>query len=615
MSAPTPTGSLPKLQWRHRIPKSLRQHWKLPVVFVVFVVVVATVFGAVRVRPYITGDPTVISSEITENIAGTVDLFDASVTHEVSLEIDQAEYDEMIAAYQNDGEKQWVVADVVIDGTRIDEVGVRLKGNSTLRGLAGEGGSGGPGGFGPPEGFELPEGFALPEGFDPAQGPAGMDMAQVDPEDPTSLPLLLRFDKFVEGRAYQGMTELSVRPGAPVINEAMALSLTAETGQPTQRYGYAVYTVNDSPTATRLVLEHPDEQYANSLFDSPGYLYKADASSRFEYVGDDQSDYAEQFKQINAADSGTLQPIIDFLKWLDSADDAEFDAHLADWVDVESFARYVATQNLLVNFDDMAGPGQNYYLWYDLDTKKLSVVSWDLNLALQGSTTAGPDDSISMGFGMGPGGMGQGGPGQDTAAGDAVGDDPAVAAEPPAQDGTAPPALPEDGSLPAMPPTGGMPPGGAAPGGMPPAGMPGMRPGGPGGPGRGLPQGMPQQQDAQGTQAQGETEENAMPQGMPGGMPPGMPGGDGEGRGPGGGNTLKTRFLDSDAFTEIYHQAYWDLYEQIYGNGTALEVLDRLSGSVPTSDGLTAEALQTDVDEMRTWIEQRTQALSELRTR
>lgn len=80
----------------------------------------------------------------------------------------------------------------------------------------------------------------------------------------------------------------------------------------------------------------------------------------------------------------------------------------SDYVDVESFARYVATQNLLVNSDDMAGPGSNYYLWYDYDTGLISVISWDLNLAMSGSTDAGPDDEISMGGGGG-GGMRPGG--------------------------------------------------------------------------------------------------------------------------------------------------------------------------------------------------------------
>ena len=73
-------------------------------------------------------------------------------------------------------------------------------------------------------------------------------------------------------------------------------------------------------------------------------------------------------------------------------------------MDVDSFARYAATMNLLVNGDDMAGPGQNYYLWYDLETKKISVVSWDLNLAMTGNATASPDDEVSIGGGGGGGG-------------------------------------------------------------------------------------------------------------------------------------------------------------------------------------------------------------------
>lgn len=526
MNTPTP----PRRRLRHRIPKSLRQHWKLPVALIAFVAIVASVFGATRVRPYITGNASIIASEITDNIIGTVDLFDPSVTHELSIEISDAEYNDMISTFQKSGDKKWVNADVILDGTRIEDASVRLKGNSTLMGVRGID-------FAEmaPEGIELPEEFELPEGFDPAQGPAGMGegMSQADPEDPTSLPLLISFDENADGRAYQGMTELSVRPGSPVLNEAMALSLTAETDQPTQRYTYTVYSVNDSATATRLVLEHPDDTYANTLFDSDGYLYKADASSRFEYVGDDQSPYADQFKQINAVGTGNLQPLINFLKWLDSADDAEFDAHLADRVDVDSFARYLATQNLLVNGDDMSGPGQNYYLWYDLGTEKLSVISWDLNLAMQGDVSLGPHDSVSVGpRARGPGEMGQGAM--------AGGDRPAPATAP----------------------------NGAA------------VPGGP-------------------------------PQGMPGSGPEGMPG---TGHvSPQIGNALKTRFLESEVFTAMYEDAYWHLYEQIYGSGRARQVLDAVAGSLPTSDGLTDGALQESVDSMRSWIEQRTSALDDMR--
>jgi len=352
----------PKPLLRHRIPVRLRHYWKLLAVLAAVIVVTGALFGGVRIRPYITGDTTVMTSQITDNIAGRVDLFDPTVAHSLTVDITAAEYRDMLDTYARDDEKKWVSADVTIDGTVINDVAVRLKGNSTLMALRGD---------------EHKPPWAR-DGAPPP--PPDFVFVSADPDDPASLPLLLSFNEFVDGRGSQGMTELSVRPGAPVLNEALALSLTRDTGQPTQRYAYVTYTINGR-TTTRLVLEHPDETYAETLFDSPGYLYKADAFSYLEFVGTDQSAYAEQFKQINSADNGNLQPIINFVQWLDGADQAEFDAHLADWLEVESFARYVATQNLLCNGDDMAGPGQNYYLWYDLDTKKFTVVSWDLNLA------------------------------------------------------------------------------------------------------------------------------------------------------------------------------------------------------------------------------------------
>lgn len=505
MTATDPTESPgPRRRLEHRIPTSLRQHWKLLVVFFAFVTVMATVFGSARIHPYITGGTSVIASEVTDNIAGTVDLFDSSVPHEVSLAMSDAEYNDMITVFQSTGEKKWAIADLTIDGTFVNDVAVRLKGNSTLMGVRGDDAGPGGAGFQPPSGMELSEGVEFPDDFDPAEmrgrGGGGGTMSSATADDPTSLPLLISFDENASGRAYQGMTELSVRPGTPVLNEAMALSLTAETDQSTQRYAYTVYSINDSATTTRLLLEHPDDGYANSLFDGDGYLYKADASSRFEYIDDDQSSYSDQFKQINAVGSGALQPIVDFLKWMDTASDEEFDEHLADRVDVDSFARYVATQNLIVNGDDMSGPGQNYYLWYDLETKKFTVVSWDLNMAMQGETGTGPNDSVGM--------------------------------------------------------TGG-------------AGGPGTRPG------------------ANGT--------DGGPQGMR------------------AGNPLKTGFLESDAFTAVYVSAYWDLFEQIYGSGRAVALLDEIAATVPVTDGLTADTLQTNVDAMKAWIDQRAAALDTVR--
>ncbi|GAB7067242.1 CotH kinase family protein [Mycobacterium hodleri] len=371
----------PKRRHAHRVPVRLRQHWRVLAVLAVVAIALTAAVGSYRIRPYITSDVTIMQSEITDNIAGTVDLFDGTVPHTLVIDVSDAQYKRMISAYEKDGDKKWVTADLVIDGTQISDAAVRLKGNSTLMGLRGDG--------------RRPPGAPESGG---AGGPPGAmtGMSTASAEDPTTLPLLISLDENAEGRGYQGLTELSVRPGTPVLNEALALSLTADTGQPSQRYAYATYTINGR-TTTRLLLEHPDEMYANSSFDGDGYLYKADANSRMEYRGADQSKYAGQFTQINAIDDGNLQPIINFLAWLDGANDEEFDAHVSDWVDTTSLARYLATQNLLANGDDMGGPGQNYYLWYDLSTKKISVVSWDLNLAMTGGAATKPDEDVQMG--------------------------------------------------------------------------------------------------------------------------------------------------------------------------------------------------------------------------
>jgi spore coat protein CotH len=435
------------------------------------------------------------SSGAETTTAGTT-LFADGAAHEVSIEWDEAAYADMIAAYGADGSKEWIQADITIDGTLVSDIGVRLKGNSTLRSLSGDGNGANDNG---------------------ARGGGAAVSSGISSDVPESLPLLIDFDKYVDGQTYQGLTQLSVRPGSPVLNEALALALTAASGQATQRYAYTTYSVNGSPTQTRLLVENPDEAYADSLFDTAGVLYKSDAESSFTYQGDDLATY-EQFKQLNAKDTEDLQPIVDFLQWLSEASDEEFDAGLANWVDVQSFARYAATMNLLVNGDDMAGPGQNYYLWYDLGTKKISVISWDLNLAMTGNATASPDEEVSIGGGGGGGGGMQRPQGQKDDAG-----------APPAGDGPA------------------------------------------------------------------STEAGADDGARPGGAR--------------GGNELKERFLASNAFASLYNDAYAELYEQLYASGTAAGLLDRIAAVVPSSDGLTQEELAEHTDTLRTFIQERTEAL------
>jgi spore coat protein CotH len=82
-----------------------------------------------------TSDATVEASTVSTDDEAA--LFDDSVVHDIEVSYDQADYDAMIDAYVENGEKEWIEATVTIDGAVYEQVGLRLKGNSSLSGLGG----------------------------------------------------------------------------------------------------------------------------------------------------------------------------------------------------------------------------------------------------------------------------------------------------------------------------------------------------------------------------------------------------------------------------------------------------------------------------------------------
>lgn len=78
-----------------------------------------------------------------------------------------------------------------------------------------------------------------------------------------------------------------------------------------------------------------------------------------------------------------------------------------------------------------------------------------------------------------------------------------------------------------------------------------------------------------------------------------------------GGNLLKSRFLASEAYRAEYLAAYWELYEQIYGDGAVAEsVLDDLAATIPLSDDLDETGRSEAVNTLREWVSTRTAALA-----
>lgn len=410
----------------------------------------------------------------TDAADGTV--WDSSSVHTITVEVDEAEYAAMLETFVSTDEKDWVHATVTIDGTTFTDVGLRLKGNSSLRSVS------------------------------------------TTDSEPQDLPWLIRLDKFVDGQELDGSTDFVVRSSSTQtsLNEAVALELFDRAGLATQQAIATRFSVNGSAETLRLTIENPDDAWEEAEFGTDGILYKAESEGDYSYRGDDPESYVDVFDQ-ETGDVENLEPLIEFLQFINESDDATFAAELSDHLDVEAFASYLAMQDLVQNFDDIDGPGNNSYLRYDTESETFTVVNWDLNLA----------------FGQSPGGAGMGGGGTGGER-----PEPPDGAELP--DGT---ERPDGVELPD-----GVEPGGF-PGGEPPEGME-------------LPDGA-------------ELPEGTTP---PTGTRPGDTQGTQDGQGGrggsmGGSNVLSSRFLATEEFTALYDQALADLTEALYTSGTADEIV------------------------------------------
>jgi spore coat protein CotH len=282
------------------------------------------------------------------------DLFDNSVVHDIEVTFDQAEYDAMIATFRSSGDKDWITATITIDGVTLREVGLRLKGNSSLMGLRNNNGgrTGGPGGT-------------------------------VSADKPNTLPWLVRLDKNIDGQSYEGYSEFVIRSNntATALNEAVALELIGLSGQATEKAFSTRFSVNGGAEVLRLAIESPDDEWEDANFENDGVLYKAESGGDYSYRGDDAAAYEEIFDQETDTDNENLTPLIEFLEFINKSDDATFVAQLAQHLDIAAFARYLAGQELVANQDDIDGPGNNSYLRYDEKTGLMTIVSWDLNLS------------------------------------------------------------------------------------------------------------------------------------------------------------------------------------------------------------------------------------------
>ena len=345
-------------------------------------------FAAGCSAPGVATDAASGTAGITSTAAATLD---ATTVHGIALTVDDEVLKAMIQTYLDTGEKEWISGSVTIDGQTFDNVGIKLKGNSTLRSITVD---------------------------TPAQ----------------DLPLRIRLDKYVDGQQWSGLSDFAVRANSSEtsMNEAVALDLLSDAGLASTQAIATRFSVNGGDETLRLTVQNLDDAWVEQNFPDAGadsVLYKSESEGNWSWRGAD-GDYSTAFDIEAGADD--YQPLIALLDLLNNGTDEEIAAKLPMLVDLDSFATYLAFQEIIQNFDDIDGPGNNSYLFWDSATQKFTVVAWDHNLTF----------GVQNGRGGGMPGGGRGEPGGTMPTGA-----PPSGFEPPA-DGELPEGGPGGGQFP-----------------------------------------------------------------------------------------------------------------------------------------------------------------------
>jgi spore coat protein CotH len=201
--------------------------------------------------------------------------------------------------------------------------------------------------------------------------------------------LKIDLNKYVKGQKLAGVTKLNLHNNvtdASWMNEVLSYRLFRDAGVPASRTAYArVYVTVPGQYDKKYfglysVVEDVDRHFADERFGSKeGMIYKPVTHDLFGYLGDDWSNYNQTYDPKGKPSEAEKRRIMDFSQLVTSASDSEFATRIAEYLDLQEFARFMSVTVWLSTLDSILMMGQNFYVYLHPSTHKLAFIPWDLD--------------------------------------------------------------------------------------------------------------------------------------------------------------------------------------------------------------------------------------------
>ena len=286
---------------------------------------------------------------VNNDISYDEKLFDCSYVHSMDIQIDGEDWNSLLDTAL---EKEYFKCDLTIDGVVFDDVGLRTKGNTSLKKV-------------------------------------------YNSEESNRYSFKIDFDEYIDGQTCYGLDKLSLNnifADATFMKDYIAYDLMAKVGVKAPLKSYMNITVNGEPYGLYLAVECIDDSFLKRNYgEEYDILYKPEfnddeinnnifnltdtefGGANLKYTNDDFSSYSQLFDsaKVDMTDDDKSR-MINSLKLLNQKE------NINSVVDVENVLNFFVVDSFICNFDGYLGERiHNHYLYES--EGKLSLIPWDYN--------------------------------------------------------------------------------------------------------------------------------------------------------------------------------------------------------------------------------------------
>jgi hypothetical protein len=263
------------------------------------------------------------------------DLYDDTRVLEFRLTFSQPNWKTLLT--QNVTSETDIPATLSVNGTVLDSVGVRYKGNSSYN-VSGN-----------------------------------------------KKPFNITTDAYRKGQEYLGYSTFNLNnffKDPTFVREIIAYHL-AGLYLPSEKTAYVKLYINNVYWGLYLHVQQPNRTFLREQFgNDSGNHYKGDPRGELAWFGADTAKYRASYELKTNEARNDWSDLVDFIRILNTTPAGTMAEQIATVLDVDRALWYIAFSNILCNLDSYIGSGHNYYAYHNPDDDRFAIIPWDLNEVL-----------------------------------------------------------------------------------------------------------------------------------------------------------------------------------------------------------------------------------------